>query len=184
LMIQLSLPALDPQEAAANPMTATIPRVVEEVITRRLCITEHGHRHAAFLFPETKPSSHYIACGYNIYPEFSDICSIHAEECAINKLKPISGRKRLKTLNICVLRVCNSGKLGSSRPCYHCIRMMSTKAPRLGYRINWVYFSTSDGRIDRCKLSHLAQCDDLHLSAFHRKDREPEKKPAQRKKIC
>lgn len=149
-----------------------VKQAIERRLEQRLCGTglrEKGYRHAAFIFSASGAVKEVLSYGMNIYPFGRS--PIHAEEYAINKLRRRDNNKLLKPVNICILRVSATGRLGESRPCLHCIRMMAQRAPCFGYRINWVYFSTSAGEIDRRKLSHLLRCKDVHVSAYFRRAR-------------
>ena len=80
----------------------------------------------------------------------------HAEMDVIRKIynnKPfLNSNKRIDKFDVLVIRVSKIGKLGSSRPCYHCISgMMNTPVAK----INYVYYSTNDGIIVREKLDRM-----------------------------
>lgn len=82
----------------------------------------------------------------------------HAEMDVIRKIynnKPfLNSSKRIDKFDVLVIRVSKIGKLGSSRPCYHCISgMMSTPI----VKINYVYYSTNDGIIVREKLDRMLE---------------------------
>ena len=83
----------------------------------------------------------------------------HAEMDVIRKIynnKTLNTNKRIDKFDVLVIRVSKFGKLGSSRPCYHCINsMMNT--PIL--KINYVYYSTNDGIIVREKLDKMLNSD-------------------------
>jgi hypothetical protein len=81
----------------------------------------------------------------------------HAEMDVIRKMynnKTFNTNKRIDKFDVLVIRVSKIGKLGSSRPCYHCISgMMSTPI----VKINYVYYSTNDGIIVREKLDRMLE---------------------------
>ena len=122
-----------------------------------------NHNHVACLFIGTRQ---VISCGVNY--NHSDICSIHAEQNAISQL-PMRKSKKLKRINLLVIRTSKSGKLNNSKPCLHCIKTMNSKTPKYGYKIHYVYFSTNDGSIQKIKLSELNRCTDVHISSFYRR---------------
>jgi len=110
-----------------------------------------------------------LAYGINNYQVNSGLCrTTHVEGDAINNLKPRRDKKHLKVVDICVIKTSKTGKLGYSRPCLNCMLAMEINAPKKGYRIDWVYFTTMDGNIERHKLTHLIQSGEYHLSSFYK----------------
>ncbi len=67
--------------------------------------------------------------------------SLHAEIDAFKKIKKYKNTP--KKLDLFVIRITNSGNLAESRPCFHCIDILSKS--RL--HICNVYYSTSSGTI-------------------------------------
>ncbi len=67
--------------------------------------------------------------------------SLHAEIDAYNKIK--NCKHVPKKMDLFVIRITNGGNLAESRPCYHCIDILSKS--RLDIRD--VYYSTSGGTI-------------------------------------
>lgn len=59
-----------------------------------------------------------------------------------------------------------------SKPCIHCVKMMSELAPSRGYKIANVYYSDQNGEIQRTKLSDLLQEECGHVSYFFRRTHE------------
>ena len=51
-----------------------------------------------------------------------------------------------------VIRVNDTGNMCSSQPCHKCVYYMKTNAVKKGYNIKYVYYSTSDGIIERKRL--------------------------------
>lgn len=49
----------------------------------------------------------------------------------------------------------SSTRLANSRPCWHCLVMMNTLAPKKGYRIRKIYYSDTDGNIIKSSLQQL-----------------------------
>jgi len=90
----------------------------------------------------------------------------HAEENAIRKLPPLPRHKKVKKVDILVIRA-NKTTLGSSKPCVHCLLKMKS-LPAKGYSIESVFFSTSDGIIEECKLDDLLHSNDPHVSSYYR----------------
>ncbi len=67
--------------------------------------------------------------------------SLHAEIDAYNKIKNF--KHMPKKIDLFVIRITKGGNLAESRPCYHCIDILSKS--RLNIRN--VYYSTSYGTI-------------------------------------
>ena len=81
---------------------------------------------------------------------------IHAEEDAINKLKPIPlNRKRYKKVSIVVVRFSKSGILCSSAPCVKCMNAMAFQLPKKGYKLEYIYYSDSDRKIHKTTLKEM-----------------------------
>ena len=70
------------------------------------------------------PNSDYITPG------------IHAEQDAINKLKPLKYKKKLESINILVIRLSSKNKLQSSKPCANCIESMKNNPTKKGAGTN------------------------------------------------
>lgn len=56
-----------------------------------------------------------------------------------------------------------------SKPCAHCITTMTDLAPKKGYKINRVYYTTDDGMVICDKLNRLVEEPDMHISKFYRR---------------
>lgn len=94
--------------------------------------------------------------------------SIHAEEDAIRKLKPLSPKKHLKRINLLVVRMSSSSyNYQSSKPCSHCIDLMASSLLQKGYCLHHVFYS--DGKdIIKTTLTALAKEENRHVSMFYR----------------
>jgi cytidine deaminase len=77
---------------------------------------------------------------------------IHAEHDAIKKL-PYT--KKRTTINLLVVRFTKNKKLCMSKPCNKCIQNMHTLAPKKGYNIRNIYYSTENGTIEKTTLTRL-----------------------------
>lgn len=93
--------------------------------------------------------------------------TIHAEHDAINKL-PIIRNKKLKKVSILIIKTSNTGVLGNSKPCYHCIQKMKNMMPKKGYRMDNVYYTDEHSKIVKKKFSALIEEKDVHLSSYYR----------------
>lgn len=84
---------------------------------------------------------------------------IHAEMDVLGKFSRIFSRKRnyknmkrIITRNLLVIRIDRNGNLKESRPCCKCLEILYTSR---SCRIQYVYYSTSDGTIVREKFRDL-----------------------------
>ena len=93
---------------------------------------------------------------------------IHAEQDAINRLKPLAKRKHLQNIDIFVIRLSKKNKMQNSKPCENCIKNMRLLPERKGYRIKAIYYSNNQGEIVKGSLAKLEN-DELHYSRFFRK---------------
>ena len=88
--------------------------------------------------------------------------STHAEMDVLRKvLKSKSVPKRIDKYDIIVIRISRTYKLGSSRPCYHCINTMMNAS---SIKIRYVYYSTRDGKIVRERLDEMLKSELTHVS--------------------
>ena len=76
--------------------------------------------------------------------------------------------KKLKKVDILVIRANKSGSIGTSKPCYHCILAMNISLPKKGYVVNDVYYSDRDGNIVATRLASLLQEENPHLSTYYK----------------
>lgn len=87
--------------------------------------------------------------------------STHAEIDAYNKLKNNFNLKKkkyikkLKVINLLVIRVNNSGGYCESQPCIHCIQFLKVNILLKGYKLKYIYYSTKDGIIVKKKFTYL-----------------------------
>ena len=86
--------------------------------------------------------------------------STHAEMDVLRKvvqsksIVPGITPKRIDKYDVLVIRISKTNKLGTSRPCYHCINsMMNT----FYIKIRNVYYSTTDGKIVRERLDDMLE---------------------------
>jgi hypothetical protein len=92
---------------------------------------------------------------------------IHAEYDAIRKLLPLRRKKKLVSINILVIRVSGKNKLQSSKPCVKCINTMKILPPKLGYKIEDIYYSNDNGEIIKSSIKNL-ESEEPHYSRFYR----------------
>lgn len=86
--------------------------------------------------------------------------STHAEMDVLRKvtksLPTSSHMKRPEKYDVLVVRFSKTHRLGSSRPCMHCIMSMQEAS---NIKIRYVYYSTPDGKIVREKLDDMLDTD-------------------------
>ena len=92
---------------------------------------------------------------------------IHAEYDAIAKLIRLRKRKKLKNVNLLVIRLSGKNKLQSSKPCSNCIDAMKILPEKKGYKIQNIYYSDSEGNIVRTTLSNLDN-EEKHFSKYYK----------------
>jgi cytidine deaminase len=94
--------------------------------------------------------------------------SIHAEECCLYKLKPITDNK-FKKIDLLVVRVSKGGSLNMSKPCGHCIKLMKNLATEKGYSVKNVYYTESNDVVVKTSLNKLLNDDNVHISKYYRR---------------
>ncbi len=104
---------------------------------------------------------------YKTY-KYDHISSVHAEANAIKKLQSLPRQRRPKKIDLMVVRVSCSGKLGSSKPCLHCIVKMYRELPIKGYNLEDVYYTDSEGVICCKKFIELLDDDTPHVSKYYK----------------
>lgn len=87
-----------------------------------------------------------LAFGYNKYTIIdTKLCrSTHSEVMAINNLR---FTKKLKKIDIYVLRVNRSGSLCNSKPCSNCIDYMRKTLRKRNYKLQNIIYTTSTDEI-------------------------------------
>ena len=104
-----------------------------------------------------------LSIGDNFYTSKKGQQSIHAEMCAMNKLRI---KKDNKKINILVIRITHDGELRQSRPCKHCIMSLSQYR---NVRIKNIYYSDQNGDIIKEKFKDMIDGDNFHISKGNRK---------------
>ena len=100
---------------------------------------------------------------------------IHAEYDTIRKLLPLRRKRKLMNINIIVFRLSVKNKLQSSKPCINCINTMKTLPPKLGYKIEDIYYSNDNGEIIKSSIKNL-ESEEPHYSSFYRKTKQHDNK--------
>jgi cytidine deaminase len=102
--------------------------------------------------------------------------SIHAEINAVMKLPSLPRNKKLKKIDLLVIKVSKTGVLGSSKPCLNCLQKLNTIVITRGYHLVKIHFSTQGGEIKSKKFIELLYEDDPHISKFYKKSYNIERK--------
>ena len=89
--------------------------------------------------------------------------SIHAEVDALNKITRKADKSDI--YNLLVVRFTKNNKIGESRPCMYCLLKL---AQSKYVKIKYVYYSTSDGTINRENFSDMLDAK-KHISKGHRR---------------
>ena len=111
-------------------------------------------------YGENSRREYYDGCCYGIHAELSSVKHLQRSKSTRNKYWD---NKRL-SVDLLVIRINNSGKLCSSKPCENCIKKLSMITV---IKIKNVYYSTSDGEIVSEKFNKLK--DSPHISRSFRK---------------
>lgn len=148
--------------------------LVDHVKRKRLWMGRSGQQHQA-----PKNAFHHAAVflkrgnvlsyGENTTKGYSGEYSTHAEEQALRNLlfSPTRRRRRNVKVDLLIIRTSRTGQLGISRPCGHCIRVLTLALPTKGYALRHVYYSTHDGALRRTTMDVLAS-EPPHLSQFYK----------------
>jgi cytidine deaminase len=103
-----------------------------------------------------------------MYKSSTSINSIHAETNAIMNLPKLKRNKRLKKIDILVIRTSSTGKLGISKPCYSCLINMVNLPEKRGYIIKNILYSDENGDIIHTTLQNLLTKSDYHITRYYR----------------
>jgi ribosomal protein L28 len=103
---------------------------------------------------DTKINGNILSFGENHYManNIGDLYTIHAEHDAINNL-PYT--KKRQNINMLVVRFTKNKKLCMSKPCNQCIKNISKFAPKKGYIVKNIYYSTEEETIHKTTLNRL-----------------------------
>lgn len=126
---------------------------------------------AAMCAPSCLPKAHNVdnvAMGENSNRRiWGQPVSTHAEMDALRKIYKMSSdkAKKYEKCDILVIRISKSGKLGQSRPCYHCLSTLSV----CDLKIRYIYYSTNEGTIIRERFDGMLDSDLTIVSTGWRK---------------
>ena len=94
--------------------------------------------------------------------------TIHAEHAALNKLKTRPKNKKLFKIDILVIKVSNTGLIGMSKPCKHCVDNLQKIANKKGYCIHNIYFSNQLREIEKWSYSELELDNNKHITEYYK----------------
>ena len=107
-----------------------------------------------------------LVVGENYIVQNDGKISVHAEEDAIGKFLRI--RDAPKKIHVLVIRLSKTGQLGSSRPCKNCLTRYINISRKFKLKIKNVYYSTSDGTIERENFITMLDSELTHISSGYR----------------
>lgn len=111
----------------------------------------------------TDHGSNYVKCKSGHFEK----TPIHAEIDLINKLE--INKKKIRTIDIIVIRLCSMGELKMSKPCNDCLHKIRSLSLKKGYHVRHIYYSTDQGSIIKTKLVDLESEPEQHISRYFRK---------------
>lgn len=157
------------QSAAINKQAGMTHNRIDQILvsltSRR--INRCRQNHAAYVI---KNGEVVLSYGANKYTMMGR--TVHAEMAALRNL-PSRRHMMPQKVDMMVIRITSTGKLGMSMPCIRCVIDMHEMAPVIGYRIDKVYYSTQSGDIECQKLRHLIEQGKFHVSAYYRNFKHP-----------
>jgi hypothetical protein len=126
--------------------------------------------HLCFYTPTKESWVNMITYGENsMRRSSSGLPSTHAEMDGLRRIKThhsLNPKRNKDCYDIIVIRLSKSGKLGISRPCYHCLKSLKDS----NINIKYVYYSSGNGdQIIRESLNDMLNNEISHISAGWRK---------------
>lgn len=166
--IKIETPRPRPIVRSSSPVSTRLHNDLlhhmDDIIRRRCgsCMCDRNmHMHGAITFIDSGSKIIPITYGENM---IRNTCkSIHAEIAAIVKLPQRYSRK-YQAINIFVIKTTIHGVVGMSKPCAHCLLLMTTLPQEHGYRIANIFYTNRSGDIEKKKLTELLYDDELHIS--------------------
>lgn len=132
-----------------------VSNIFDMLFNSRLGETRH---YATFFMGK----NHWLNSAIGINHIMHNNISEHAEINALKMNKSLTYSK--DTINLFVIRLTKTGKIGESRPCYHCLLHLQKYCSNIGF----VYYSTSDGKIIRERLINMINSCKTHVSFGNR----------------
>ncbi|ARF08633.1 hypothetical protein Catovirus_1_683 [Catovirus CTV1] len=149
--------------------------VLHNVTKKRIPRSDDSIQHFAIFFRKGMADKDTLVIGENKHSAKDEgkmfLSSIHAEIDALYKLKSKKNSKNNK-YELMVVRISKTGKLGESRPCYHCLEKLENS----GIKIHNVYYSTKNNIILKEKFNTMKYSDKtIYCSAYRQNMRKLDK---------
>lgn len=107
-----------------------------------------------------------MSYGENHYSTNGIFPTVHAEDDAINKLPVLRRNRRLKKIDLLVIRANQGGTVGNSKPCIKCISDLYKKLPKKGYILDTVYYTDKGEVLVSTKFTKLLEDENKHVPKF------------------
>ena len=92
--------------------------------------------------------------------------TVHAEDDAIGKLPVLRRNRKLKKIDLLVIRANIGGTVGNSKPCANCVRDLYYKLPKKGYILDTVHYTDKGQVIVSKKFTKLMRDETPHVSKY------------------
>lgn len=92
--------------------------------------------------------------------------TVHAEDDAVNKLPVLKRNRKLKKVDLLVIRANIGGTVGNSKPCERCIKSLEIKLPKKGYLLDTLYYTDRGGTLVKKKFSRVLEEESHHVSKY------------------
>lgn len=109
-----------------------------------------------------------LAYGENVFKGFRGEYSTHAEEQALRNLPYAPRKKRPTAVDLLIIRTTRTGTTGNSKPCTHCLCVLSCYLPIKGYSLRNIYYTDTTGGITQANLRKLIHENTPHVSRFYK----------------
>ena len=106
-----------------------------------------------------------LSRGINAYLPYGG--SRHAEWNAIERLPWRQAQRAKRAVDLVVIKTSPTGNYGNSQPCRECIRCLARRLPQKGYKLCWIYYTSVDEGLVRCRLEELQDSKTPHISSFY-----------------
>ena len=107
-----------------------------------------------------------MAYGENHYNPNGIFPTVHAEDDAINKLPVLRRNRKLKKVDLLVIRANQGGTVGNSKPCVKCLGDLYTKLPKKGYILDTVHYTDKGQVLVSKKFSKLLADENKHIPKY------------------
>jgi hypothetical protein len=126
----------------------------------------NGHYNHVAMIYEKNNMNYPLSYGTNYLTNIYNNISIHAEHDALLRLR--ENKKKIKKINIVVIRYNTKNELGNSKPCIYCLNHMYNIAKYKGYNIYKVYYSNRDNIVICTKFNNLYFEENKHIPKRYR----------------